>query len=264
MTIELVDGHAGTAHIGSDDLAALNTALVGSKNCVLSYDSKFALSFSTANTATLGAGVGLVGGRRFRNDSSMTLTFDSGTANKNRIDLVVARYAKDSSGVESVSIVVIKGTPTTGTATRPSSTVNDLNLWAVPFNGINVGTPERICTLVYPVEQAQREDEILYSGSASKSVPIDEDISNYSSLRITVQNAQGHKSTVTVPATTGTYPFTTQGTTDGTTWVVFGWIGISTKTISVQQQLNMPISAFVPGTCTNNVDCRIPLVEGIH
>lgn len=263
MTIELVDGHAGTSHIGSDDLAALNTALVGFKDCVMSYGTMFALSFSTANTATLGSGVGLVGGRRFWNDSSMTLTFDGGTASNNRIDLVVARYAKDSSGVETVSIVIIKGTPTTGTAVRPSSTANDLELWAVPFSGITVGTPERVFTLVNPVSEAQHEDEVLYSGAAKRSVALSEAIGNYSHLRITIQNAQGHKSTVTVPAETNTYPFTTQGTTGGTTWVVFGWLEVGTKTVSVAQQLNMPIEAFVPGTCTNNVDCRLTLVEGI-
>ncbi len=262
MTVELVDGHAGTSHIGSDDLAALNTGLIGAEDCVLSYGAKFSLSFSTANSATLGSGVGLVGGRRFWNDSAVAVTFDSGTANKNRIDLVAARYAKDSSGVESVSIVVIKGTSTTGTAAKPSATANDLVLWEVPFTGINVGTPTRACTLITPVGEAQREDVALYSGSASRSVSVG-GIDGYRYLRITVQNAQGHKSAVIVPATSGTYPFTTQGTTDGTTWVVFGWLSVTTKTVSVQQQLNMPISAFVPGTCTNNVDCRVAQVDGI-
>ena len=151
MAFEIVDGMTGTKHISSDDLAALNTATVGKADCVLEYGNDFALTMASANTATLGTGVGMVGGKRFWNQASTSLTIQSGTQGQKRNDLVVARYAKTSAGIESITPVVIKGTPTTGTPADPNTTANDLRLWRIPLNGINAGTPVRLFAPVTPL-----------------------------------------------------------------------------------------------------------------
>ena len=141
MAFEIVDGMTGQKHISSDDLAALNTATVGKADCVLHYGDDFKLTMASANSATLGTGVGMVGGKRFWNQAATSLTIQSGTQGQKRHDLVVARYAKTSAGIESITPVVIKGTPTTGAAADPATTANDLKLWRVPLDGINAGTP---------------------------------------------------------------------------------------------------------------------------
>ena len=144
MAFEIVDGMTGTKHISSDDLAALNTAAVGKADCVLRYGDDFALTMASANTATLGTGVGMVGGKRFWNQAQTSLTIQSGTQGQKRNDHVVARYQKTSAGIESITPVVIKGTPTTGTPADPEVTANDLKLWRVPLDGINAGTPVKL------------------------------------------------------------------------------------------------------------------------
>lgn len=141
MAFEIVDGMTGTKHISSDDLSALNIATIGKADCVLKYGDDFKLTMASANRATLGTGVGMVGGKRFWNQAATSLTIQSGTQGQKRNDLVVARYAKTGTGIESITPVVIKGTPTTGNATDPAVTANDLKLWRVPMNGISVGTP---------------------------------------------------------------------------------------------------------------------------
>lgn len=141
MAFEIVDGMTGQKHISSDDLAALNTATVGKADCVLHYGDDFKLTMASANSATLGTGVGMVGGKRFWNQAATSLTIQSGTQGQKRHDLVVARYQKTSAGIESITPVVIKGTPTTGTPADPATTANDLKLWRVPLDGINAGTP---------------------------------------------------------------------------------------------------------------------------
>ena len=151
MAFEIVDGMTGTKHISSDDLAALNTATVGKADCVLKYGNDFALTMASVNAATLGTGVGMVGGKRFWNQAPVSLTVQSGTQGQKRNDLVVARYAKTSAGVESVTPVVIKGTPTTGTPSDPATTANDLKLWRIPLNGINAGTPVKLFSPVTPL-----------------------------------------------------------------------------------------------------------------
>lgn len=140
MSFEIVDGMTGTKHISSDDLAALNTATVGKADCVLHYGDDFKLTMASANSATLGTGVGMVGGRRFWNQAPTSLTIQSGTQGQKRNDLVVARYEKTSAGIESITPVVIKGTPTTGTPADPEVTANDLKLWRVTLDGINVSS----------------------------------------------------------------------------------------------------------------------------
>lgn len=144
MAFEIVDGMTGTKHISSDDLSALNIATIGKSNCVLGYGDNFKLTMASANSATLGTGVGMVGGKRFWNQAATSLTVQSGTQGQKRNDLVVARYAKTSAGVESITPVVIKGTPSTGTAADPATTSNDLKLWRIPLNGISVGTPVKL------------------------------------------------------------------------------------------------------------------------
>ena len=144
MAFEIVDGMTGTKHISSDDLSALNVATIGKADCVLKYGDDFALTMQSANSATLGTGVGMVGGKRFWNQAATSLTVQSGTQGQKRNDLVVARYAKTSAGIESITPVVIKGTPTTGTAADPEVTANDLKLWRVPLDGISVGDPVKL------------------------------------------------------------------------------------------------------------------------
>lgn len=144
MAFEIVDGMTGTKHISSDDLSALNVATIGKANCVLEYGDDFKLTMASANSATLGTGVGMVGGKRFWNQAATSLTVQSGTQGQKRNDLVVARYAKTSAGIESITPVVIKGTPTTGNATDPATTSNDLKLWRIPLNGISIGTPVKL------------------------------------------------------------------------------------------------------------------------
>lgn len=151
MAFEIVDGMTGTKHISSDDLAALNTATVGKADCVLHCGDDFKLTMASANSATLGTGVGMVGGKRFWNQAATSLTIQSGTQGQKRHDLVVARYQKTSAGIESITPVVIKGTPTTGTAADPAVTANDLKLWRVPLDGINAGTPVKLFEPVTPL-----------------------------------------------------------------------------------------------------------------
>ena len=151
MAFEIVDGMTGTKHISSDDLSALNIATIGKADCVLKYGYDFKLTMVSANSATLDTGVGMVGGKRFWNQAATSLTVQSGTQGQKRNDLVVARYAKTSAGIESITPVVIKGTPTTGNATDPATTSNDLKLWRIPLNGISVGTPVKLFTPVTPL-----------------------------------------------------------------------------------------------------------------
>ena len=170
MAFEIVDGMTGTKHISSDDLSALNVAIIGKADCVLKYGDDFKLTMASANSATLGTGVGMVGGKRFWNQAATSLTVQSGTQGQKRNDLVVARYAKTSAGIESITPVVIKGTPTTGTAADPDVTANDLKLWRVPLDGISVGEPVKLFEPVASLATLRDSVSPSYLGGGNVSI----------------------------------------------------------------------------------------------
>lgn len=172
MAFEIVDGMTGTKHISSDDLAALNTATVGKADCVLEYGDDFALTMASANSATLGTGVGMVGGKRFWNQAATSLTVQSGTQGQKRNDLIVARYEKTSAGVESITPVVIKGTPSADTAADPEVTANDLKLWRIPLDGINAGAPVRLFDTVAPLASLGQTSYAVSSSDERISVDV--------------------------------------------------------------------------------------------
>lgn len=172
MAFEIVDGMTGTKHISSDDLAALNTATVGKADCVLEYGDDFALTMASANSATLGTGVGMVGGKRFWNQAATSLTIQSGTQGQKRNDLVVARYAKTSAGIESIEPVVIKGTPSADAAADPEVTANDLKLWRIPLDGINAGAPVRLFKAVAPLASLGQTSYAVSSSDGRISVDV--------------------------------------------------------------------------------------------
>lgn len=172
MAFEIVDGMTGQKHISSDDLAALNTATVGKADCVLKYGDDFALTMASANSATLGTGVGMVGGKRFWNQAAVSLTIQSGTQGQKRNDLVVARYAKDGSGIESITPVVIKGTPSADAAADPEVTANDLKLWRIPLDGINAGAPVKLFDTVEPLASLGQASYAVSSSDGRISVDV--------------------------------------------------------------------------------------------
>lgn len=172
MAFEIVDGMTGTKHISSDDLAALNTAAVGKADCVLEYGDDFAITMASANSATLGTGVGMVGGKRFWNQAATSLTVQSGTQGQKRNDLIVARYAKTSAGIESITPVVIKGTPSADTAADPEVTANDLKLWRIPLDGINAGAPVRLFDTVAPLASLGQTSYTVSSSDGRISVDV--------------------------------------------------------------------------------------------
>lgn len=154
MTVELITGYSGAAHIDSSDVQHLIAGVVGPGSYVLQTQNKLSLTVNSANKVTLNTGDAVVaGGAHVRVSAAEALTVTSGTQGANRNDLVVLRYTKNSSNVESAAVVVIKGTATSGTASDPAyntgsiidgkSTV-DMPLYRLPISGVNLGTPVKL------------------------------------------------------------------------------------------------------------------------
>lgn len=153
MSIELVTGHAGSAHVTSAQDGRLNAAAWGDGKYVLPLQAQFAITVDSANQVTVATGDALLEGRHVTSEAPTTLAVDSGTQGMKRNDIVCIVYSKNGSGVESAALQVVKGTESSGTPSDPAlpagsilagDTSCAMALWRLPINGITLGEPEQL------------------------------------------------------------------------------------------------------------------------
>ncbi len=156
MTIELVDGKAGVAHISSEDKAIIHQAKFSKSDVVFDWGDVFKCSMSSSNRATIGTGCASIQGLDWHITSAESVTISNGSQGMKRNDIICAHYHRDSrSGNENVELVVLKGSPNATAAADPtipsgkilSGAVDAyMPLWRIPLDGITVGTPVRLFT----------------------------------------------------------------------------------------------------------------------
>lgn len=156
MTIELVDGKAGVAHISSEDKAIIHQAKFSKSDVVFDWGDAFKCSMSAPNRATIGTGCASIQGLDWHITAAESVTISNGSQGMKRNDIICAHYHRDSkTGNELVELTVLKGTPNATTAADPtipsgkilSGAVDAyMPLWRIPLDGITVGTPVRLFT----------------------------------------------------------------------------------------------------------------------
>ena len=156
MTIELVDGKAGVAHISSEDKAIIHQAKFSKSDVVYDWGDAFKCSMSSSNRATVGTGCASIQGLDWHITSAESVTISNGSQGMKRNDIICAHYHRDSkTGNENVALTVLKGSPNATAAADPtipsgkilSGAVDAyMPLWRIPLNGITVGTPVRLFT----------------------------------------------------------------------------------------------------------------------
>lgn len=165
--MKIVTGYQGKAHITSNDDQGRNQGIFGTDSYVTSVGQQFAATLVNANELDIADGEGVMQGVHFRIEPGEVdaAKLQNGTSGMKRIDLVVARYTKDSStGIENVALVVIKGTESSSTPAVPAynsgeilkgkNTV-DFPLYKVTYNGINVSSVDRMFTKLQTMAELQ-------------------------------------------------------------------------------------------------------------
>lgn len=156
MTIELVDGKAGVAHISSEDKAIIHQAKFSKSDVVFDWGDAFKCSMSSSNRATIGTGCASIQGLDWHITAAESVTISNGSQGMKRNDIICAHYHRDSkTGKENVELTVLKGSPNATAAADPaipsgkilSGAVDAyMPLWRIPLDGITVGTPVRLFT----------------------------------------------------------------------------------------------------------------------
>lgn len=146
--IMLETGDTGKA-VSAESDGALYSAIIGSESYVLNVGKKFTAEIQSNNKIKINDGSALVNGRHVRiaSGDSELITINNGSHGMNRKDIIVIRYQKEPTGIESVKFLVIQGEETSLEAKVPSytkgniltgSTVVDFPLYEVSLTGINI------------------------------------------------------------------------------------------------------------------------------
>ena len=117
MANYLDTGDTGRA-VSAESDGALFAGIFGSAKYVLENGSQFKAEVQSNNIVKIFDGDAVMYGRHVRipaNDSAL-VTINNGHSGTNRIDLIVFRYTKDSTGKETVDLAVIQGEDSAGTA----------------------------------------------------------------------------------------------------------------------------------------------------
>lgn len=175
--MQIVTGYEGTPHVTAWQDRDLNQGIFGSETYILSVGSKMAASIISNNEIRIADGAVVMQGCLgvIQKGTYDTIAIDNGSQGMMRNDLICAQYQKNgSTGVESMSLVVIKGTPAASNPQDPSYTTGDIQngdtlvqvpIYRVSINGLSVTAADRL------VDEAGNITEggavTNYSGSAS-------------------------------------------------------------------------------------------------
>ena len=150
--MEIITGYTGEPHITSTQDRSGNQGSYGVNSYVLNVGNKFSAQIISANEVRVNDGVlshqGCLGITGYGEYDSLTI--DNGAQGMKRSDLIVCRYERNpETNVETMSLVVIKGTPSSSSPSDPSYNTGrirqgaspvDMPLYRVNINGITISS----------------------------------------------------------------------------------------------------------------------------
>ena len=153
--LHLVTSHKDEPHVTAESQGALNTEIFGVNNFVFEAGENLRAELVSTNTVRVYDGRAMMEGRYFELDLGdyEDVTIENGSQNQGRIDLIVARYVKDSETlIESLSLAYIKGTPGETPVQPPyndgsildGDALVDFPLYAIHLDGIAIENIEQL------------------------------------------------------------------------------------------------------------------------
>lgn len=150
MSMRIITGSTGTTHVTSNNDGEFNQGIFGDGLVVFDIGEGLSATLVDNNTITIGDGDLIMQGRHalIEPGTTETVNIDTGAIGVNRNDLIVAEYEMDmNTGHESITLQVVKGTETSGTAQDPDYTEGDIRtgdelvqmpLYRVKIEGISI------------------------------------------------------------------------------------------------------------------------------
>lgn len=183
--MRIITGSTGTTHVTSNDDGEFNQGIFGNGLIVFDNGNKLSASIIDNNTIRVEDGDLVFQGRHalIAPNTTEDITIETGMVGANRNDLIVARYVLDSAtGYETITLEVLKGTETSGTAVDPEYATGDIRtgdllvevpLYRVKIEGINIVKLEALFEvtkdIISLIADLQNENSKLNSDVSAKS-----------------------------------------------------------------------------------------------
>ena len=158
--MNIIWGYKADPHITAQQLRNTYIGIFGEDAHILDVGSELAATVVSATEIQIADGVMVGQGCTASIEHGLTesLTIANGSQGMQRKDLIVARYSKvASTGVESMTLTVITGTPASSSPAEPSYNSGniadgdspvDFPLYRVNLNGISITSVERLADVV--------------------------------------------------------------------------------------------------------------------
>ena len=214
MANYLDTGDTGRA-VSAESDGALFAGIFGNAKYVLENGSQFKAEVQSNNIVKISDGDAVMYGRHVRipaNDSAL-VTINNGHSGTNRIDLIVFRYTKDSTGKETVDLAVIQGEDSTGTAAAPATIDGDIltgamqadfPLYRVELNGLNIVSVTAMFDVIGNISQIAKTNKDL----SNKVAELNKNITSAVSFNKNITKMIGGSKIVTAKASTSVQVFT--------------------------------------------------------
>ena len=186
--MELITGYQLEDHVTSLQDAMWHRG-IWKDDCIISVGENLKAEIITNNEIRVRSGILNMQGKFCSIDINTydSLAINNGTAGENRIDLIVARYEKNSeTQVENVSLKVIQDTPSVPSYTEGNidngDLIAELPLYKVNIEGINITKVECVIEVQPPLNLART---LLFQGGVSTgNIQLVDNITNYRFLMI--------------------------------------------------------------------------------
>lgn len=175
--MNIITGYRGEPHITSAQDRAGNQGSYGTGSYVLDVGNKLAATISSSNEIRIADGAICHQGCLANIDAGTydSVSINNGAQGVNRIDLIVARYTKNSkTSVESIDLVVIQGSSVSGTPSAPSYRTGniqngdspvDMPLYQVRLTGVTLSSVTKVFNTVKTQAELQADVSTLNGNS---------------------------------------------------------------------------------------------------
>ena len=224
--MDIITGYLGEAHITAEQDRDINIGIVGDGSYVMPAGQRLAAEVSSNNEVRIRDGVIMHQGcaASIKKNTYDPVTIINGSQGMKRIDLIVARYERNvETGVETIDLVVLQGTPAEGSPETPEytegdiqsgDTVADMPLYEVQIDGLNITGVEKVFEEIESLKalNGNINGDILYENDLEYFAPtksettynLSKPVSNYNRLLVQSINNNGVKMWTIADTTRGT------------------------------------------------------------
>ncbi len=172
--MEFLTGRKGYAHFTAPQFRAFIQSFIGPDSYILGTED-INIAVGSGNIIKVPPLMLVHHGGLFYIPEEEEVTYQNGTQGMKRTDLIVARYTKDSEGLESAALIVLQGTPASSSPELPAYEVgnmqngdstDDCPLIKITLNGLDVESVEVLVELLSPLSGKQNQ---ITSGTSEPS-----------------------------------------------------------------------------------------------